>query len=127
MAGASHQGCLFHAGVEQAFTSVLHQASQVRIQNQQWVHCLKVAGLLLQQLLSGRLHTTGAGQFCCVEDLWPFLILPGLGHAVAAVRHVLIQQDWSMSMQCMQSTISGLSPAVAAVVYIIIQQDRLCQ
>ncbi len=71
---------------QESFQSVLHQASHVRTQNQHWIHCLKVAGLLLQQLPSARLHTTGAGQFGCVEDLWPQLILPGLGHAVAAVR-----------------------------------------
>jgi hypothetical protein len=70
----------------ESFQSVLHQASHVRTQNQHWIHCLKVAGLLLQQLPSARLHTTGAGQFGCIEDLWPQLIMPGLGHAVAAVR-----------------------------------------
>ncbi len=71
---------------QESFQSVLHQASHVRTQNQHWIHCLKVAGLLLQQLPSARLHTTGAGQFGCIEDLWPQLIMPGLGHAVAAVR-----------------------------------------
>ena len=68
------------------FQGVLDQASQVRSKNQQWAHTLRLAGLLLQQLPSARLHTTGAGQFQCVEDLWPQLILPGLSHSVAAVR-----------------------------------------
>ena len=71
------------------FNAILHQASAVRGQNAHWVHCLKVAGLLLQQLPSARLRTIGAGQFGCVEDLWPLLIMPGLGHAVAAVRYTL--------------------------------------
>ncbi|DBA76941.1 TPA: hypothetical protein ACH3X1_009536 [Trebouxia sp. C0004] len=70
----------------ESFQSVLHQASHVRTQNQHWIHCLKVAGLLLQQLPSATLHITGAGKFTCIEDLWPQLILPGLSHAVAAVR-----------------------------------------
>lgn len=70
----------------ESFQNTLRQASQVRSQNQGWVHCLKVAGLLLQQLPSARLLTTRAGQFGCIEDLWPQLILPGLGHAVSAVR-----------------------------------------
>ena len=73
-------------GEHESFQSVLHQASHVRTQNEHWVHCLKVAGLLLQQLPSARLHTTGAGQFGCIEDLWPQLIMPGLGHTMAAVR-----------------------------------------
>lgn len=68
------------------FQGVLDQASQVRSKNQQWAHTLRVAGLLLQQLPSARLHTSGAGLFQCIEDLWPQLILPGLSHAVAAVR-----------------------------------------
>ena len=71
-----------------AFQGVLNQASQVRSKSQQWAHTLSVAGLLLQQLPSARLHTTGAGLFQCIDDLWPQLILPGLGHAVAAVRSV---------------------------------------
>lgn len=71
---------------QESFQSVLHQASHVRTQNQHWKHCLKVAGLLLQQLPSARLRTTGAGQFGCIEDMWSQLIMPGLGHAVAAVR-----------------------------------------
>ncbi len=70
-----------------SFQQVLDQASQVRHQNQHWAHCLKISGLLLQQLPSARVHTTGAGQFGCVDDLWPQLILPGLGHVVAAVRY----------------------------------------
>ena len=72
-----------------SFQTVLDQASQVRSQNQHWAHTLRVAGLLIQQLPSARLHPGGAGQFRCVEDLWPLLILPGLGHTVAAVRSML--------------------------------------
>ena len=72
-----------------SFQTVLDQASHVRSQNQHWAHTLRVAGLLLQHLPSARLHTAGARQFRCVEDLWPHLILPGLGHAVAAVRSIL--------------------------------------
>lgn len=68
------------------FQGMLEQASQVRSKNQQWAHTLRVAGLLLQQLPSARLRTTGAGLFRCIEDLWPHLIVPGLSHAVAAVR-----------------------------------------
>ena len=71
---------------QESFQSVLHQASHVRTQNQHWIQCLKVASLLLRQLPAARLYTTGAGQFGCIEDLWPQLIMPGLGHAVAAVR-----------------------------------------
>ena len=74
------------APVSSTFQGVLDQASQVRSKNQHWAHTLRAAGLLLQQLPSARLHTTGAGLFQCIEDLWPQLILPGLGHAVAAVR-----------------------------------------
>lgn len=69
-----------------SFQDVLHQASHVRQQNQQWAHCLKVASLLLQQLPSARLHTVGAGCFQSIEDVWQCLIRPGLCHAVTAVR-----------------------------------------
>lgn len=81
---------LLHAADDEAvsssFQSVLHQAGNVRQQNQHWVHCLKVTSLLLQHLPTARLQITGAGSFRSIDDLWRLLILPGLGHAVAPVR-----------------------------------------
>ena len=70
----------------ESFQAVLHTASNVRQQNQHWSHCLKVASLMLHHLPTARLQTTGAGWFRSIEDIWQRLILPGLGHAVAAVR-----------------------------------------
>ena len=70
---------------------ILAQAALLRRDSKHLQQCLRVAGLLLERLLSARLAPIAMGtttdKFTCLADVWHKLILPSwLNNKVDAVR-----------------------------------------